>query len=98
MPASPEVGNAGRKVRAAEIHREMETQQLGKADCDVSVAGEIEVNLQGEGEDPGPCRCAARVQGRLEKLVDDGRKIVGERYFFEQAEDYQKAPAFDACK
>src|SRR5579864_146896 len=48
MPAAPEILNAVRKIGLAEIHHEMETQQLRAPPGNIAVAAEVAVNLPGE--------------------------------------------------
>ena len=49
VPAAPEVLQAGREVRLAEIDHEVEAHELRAAPRDVAVAAEIAVDLPGEG-------------------------------------------------
>src|SRR4051812_44475608 len=48
VPAAPEVLQARRQVRLAEIDHEVEAEELGAAAGDVAVAAEVAVDLPGE--------------------------------------------------
>ena len=68
VPAAPEILRAGREVGQVEIQHQLEAQALGDAPGDVGVAGEVAVDLEGEGVDrqqgEAAVECRARRTGR----------------------------------
>ena len=88
MPAAPELGNVAAEVRIAEVAHQTYAEQLGGADGDVGIAGEVAVDLDGE-EDGGQGQGAAAVVGViLEHRVDEQGTAVGHGNFLEQSPQY----------
>ena len=50
MPSLPEYRHVGGLVRRVEVLRKVETHQHRRTDCDVGIAGEISIYLQGIAE------------------------------------------------
>ena len=90
VPSLPESARAVREVRQAKVEHEVEAHQLRHAASDVRIAGEVAVDLKGEGQ-----RAEHDVQprGGAEVIVDrvgDGRHVVGDHHLFEIAPQDQK--------
>ena len=87
MPAAPEVGDGGAAVGVREVLGEVEAHAAAQADGHVRVAGEVEVDLQGEGDDAYP----GAPHGELADAVgqEHGRDLgehVGQDHLLAQAE------------
>ena len=54
VPPPPEVGDGHRQVGMVKVFQEMETKHAAHADGHVTVAGEVEVDLQSVGHGPQP--------------------------------------------
>lgn len=54
VPAAPEFGDAGRFVGGVEVLDEVEAEEFGEPDGHVRVGREVEIDLEGVGEDSGP--------------------------------------------
>ena len=88
MPASPEVGDAGRDVRIVEVFEERKAKELAQADRHVSVAGEVEVDLQRIADQAEPSRAGRECRGINGKdRVGIHAECVGENQFLRQADD-----------
>ena len=48
VPATPELGDVAAKIRDVEVASQFDAEQLGTADSDVAIAGEVAINLYGE--------------------------------------------------
>ena len=48
VPAPPELGDVAGEVRRLEVRHELDAKELGGADGDVAVSGEIPVDLKGK--------------------------------------------------
>ncbi len=87
VPVVPELSQVGFEVRRGEVLGQFDSEQLGDAESDVSIAAEVEVDLEGVGVDdePHPKRrgdlgCVGVVQGNESQRVGDDE-------FFEQAKE-----------
>ena len=93
VPAAPEIAQIGRQIRAAEILRQHESEQQRRADRHFGVGGEIEKELEREGERRGPgfAEIEHALRGLREELVDRWRETVGEQHLLGEAdrEDHQ---------
>jgi len=48
VPSAPELGDIPAEVGSPEVGHELEAEELGRTDCDIRVAGEVSVDLEGE--------------------------------------------------
>ena len=67
MPSAPEFGNTCRKIGIIEILREFKTKDPAETDSHIAVAGEIEIDLQGEGNGIDPDKKYRSVTGFSEE-------------------------------
>src|SRR5213079_1735521 len=88
VPAAPELAQVGRKIRAAEILRQQEAKQERGADRHFGVGGEIEKELEREGERCGPgfAEIEHALRALAEELIHYGCKAVREQYLFSEAD------------
>ncbi len=54
MPASPEFGDALGNIRIVEVLEELKAQHISQSARHVGVAGEVEIDLEGIGDDAHP--------------------------------------------
>ncbi len=76
MPASPELANAARAIRAVEVLGEAESDHASEADRHVGVAGKIVEDLHRVGEDPYPGIRRVR-RGKAERGICNTGDAVG---------------------
>ena len=105
VPAPPEIGEADRRVRHAEVVRQAETEAQRGADRDGRVAREVAEDLAGECERAEPGVDERRPGAGLPKTRSaDGREhAIGEHDFLEEAErssapDPSRAGRAVACR
>ena len=85
VPTPPELGDVAGEVGELEVGHQLEAEELGGADGDVGVPGEVPVDLEGEedgAEDEGG---AGEGLGVVETHVDVGRTGVGDDDLLEHA-------------
>ena len=85
VPPPPELGDVAGEVGELEVGHQLEAEELGGADGDVGVPGEVAVDLEGEedgAEDEGG---AGEGLGVVEAHVDVGRAGVGDDDLLEHA-------------
>ena len=85
VPAPPELGDVAGEVGELEVGHQLEAEELGGADGDVGVPGEVPVDLEGEedgAEDEGG---SGEGFGVVEAHVDVGRTGVGDDDLLEHA-------------
>ena len=85
VPTPPELGDVAGEVGELEVGHQLEAEELGGADGDVGVPGEVPVDLEGEedgAEDEGG---AGERLGVVETHVDVGRTGVGDDDLLEHA-------------
>ena len=88
VPAFPELGDAAAGVGVVEVFGELESHHLAETDGHVAVAREVEVDLEGVGEDADPCCTRGQVAVvHGEDLVGIGGQGVGDEHFLAQADD-----------
>ena len=88
MPAAPEIRDAVRQIGVAEVFGKLEAQHPPQADGHIRIAGEIEIDLEGEGDGPQP-GVRHGEGGGIHGLVHvpQGSYGVGQDDFFPQALD-----------
>ena len=88
VPSSPELDDVAGLVGGVEVEGQDDAEELGEAGGHVRVAGEIEVDLQGVGQRPGPRReeCARGRGGRVEDRGGGGGGAGGEDDLLEETE------------
>ena len=89
MPSGPKVRGIPGQVREAEVLHQIDAQEPGGAPGDVGVAGEIPVDLKGEGDhaQDGPVAVQAGAGG--EGIVGQHGAVVGHEDLFEEAHQHQ---------
>ena len=85
MPAPPELGDGARDIGVVEVPRKLKAQHPAQAHGHVGVAGEIEVDLQGEGDHAQPGARRGELRGGQSLVgVPELPQIVGQQYFLAQ--------------
>ena len=93
VPAAPKLGDGATDVGVVEVFVEMETQAPSHADGHVGIAGEVKIDLEGEGQNADPCAGGGEVVERTaKKLIDDFGKLVGEEHFLGQTDEEAVSP------
>src|SRR5262249_51519541 len=85
MPAGPEVLRAGGEVGEVEVEGQLESHHLGDPPGGVGVAGEVAVDLEGEGIDREQGQAAVDGLPAAEQVVDEDSQVVGDDDFLGQA-------------
>lgn len=100
VPAPPKFSDTARNVRQIEVVREIKAQHFAHADAHHRIAGKIEVDLQGIGNDAKPhqrCRRVGQsntcfpyaVYIMADHVVPKRADTVGQQHFFGKPEDEQ---------
>src|SRR4051812_21756169 len=84
MPASPELTDAGGKVRPVEILRELEPERVGTTERHVGVTGKIAIHLHGVTNRRQPKRGGGKSGGVQKDRIDDQGNAIGQDCFLEQ--------------
>ena len=85
VPAPPELGDGARDIGVVEVPRKLKAQHPAQAHGHVGVAGEIEVDLQGEGDHAQPGARRGELRGGQSLVgVPELPQIVGQQYFLAQ--------------
>src|SRR5580698_582050 len=85
MPTVPKIRDARREVRHCEVLGKNEAEEPRAADCDIAVAGEIEIDLHPESEDRAPRRRRPRVgRDRAKIRIGCRRELIGNSHFLEE--------------
>ena len=93
VPAAPKLGDGATYIWVVEVFVEMKAQTASHADGHVGITREIEVDLEGEGQNADPSAGGAQIVERTaEELVDDFRELVGEQYFFPESDEEAIGP------
>ena len=83
MPAAPEFRDAFGNIRVVKIFRKGKAEHVPHADGHVRIAGKIEINLEGKGQNPHPCHShAPLVWQNAADFRPEGAGLVGEKDFF----------------
>src|SRR5262249_16789513 len=91
VPASPEVLEALREIRLAEVDHEMEAAQLRGPAGDVAVAAEVAVDLPGERvRSDEHDRQAARPEVAVEGGIREQRAVIGDHTLANEAREDQE--------
>ena len=85
VPTPPELGDVAGEVGELEVGHQLEAEELGGADGDVGVSGEVPVDLEGEEDGPEDEGRAGERLGVVETHVDVGRTGVGHDDLLEHA-------------
>lgn len=85
MPAPPELGNVPGEVGELEVGHQLEAKELGGADGDVGIPGEVPVDLEGEEDGPEDEGGAGERLWVVEAHVDVGRTGVSHDDLLEHA-------------
>ena len=85
VPTPPELGDVAGEVGELEVGHQLEAEELGGADGDVGVPGEVPVDLEGEEDGPEDEGRAGERLGVVETHVDVGRTGVGHDDLLEHA-------------
>ena len=86
VPAPPELRDGAGLVGIVEVLQKPEAEQTSKADGHVGVAGEIEVDLEGEGQRAQPCRDHGG-RGHGGDLLPHGAHLVGQQHLLAETDD-----------
>ena len=86
MPSAPEFGNTCRKIGIIEILREFKTKDPAETDSHIAVAGEIEIDLQGEGNGIDPDKKYRSVTGFSEEAAQLSKGVC-QKYLLSQTEN-----------
>ena len=84
MPPPPELRNAGGDIGIVEVFREPEAQKRAQTDGHITVAGKIEIDVQGVAQGIEPGKEHAAILGSPPCGADFPQK-VGKQYFLSQA-------------
>jgi len=83
MPSSPEFCDTCGDVGVVEILLECEAEHMPQTDCHITVAGEIEINLQGVANRAHPCQRQNQfITFHCKNAVHDHADSIGNEYFF----------------
>src|ERR1700739_2028703 len=86
MPAPPKILNAVSKIRLAEIHHEMEAEQLGASPRDIAITAEVAINLPCERIHPQHGDRQTRPpESSTKGGVGDQRAVIGNHALAEQS-------------
>jgi len=85
VPTPPELGNVAGEVGELEVGHQLEAEELGGADGDVGVSGEVAVDLEGEKDGTEDEGRAGKRFGVVETHVDVRRTGVGHDDLLEHA-------------
>ncbi len=85
MPTAPEFAHIPAEIREKEIITEAESEEFGRAERHIAIAGEVAINLDGI-EDGRKEQCAGRI-GRIiaPNGIDIHGAVIRNDYFFEQS-------------
>ena len=89
MPPGPKVRGIPGQVREAEVLHQIDAQEPGGAPGDVGVAGEIPVDLKGEGDHAQDGPVAGKNGAGGEGIVGQHGAVVGHEDLFEEAYQHQ---------
>ena len=84
VPAPPEFRDGAGLVGVFKVFQEMEAKQMPQADGHVGVSGEIEVDLEGEGDSAQPRRHGGGC-GHGADLLPQSAHLIGDQHLFGQA-------------
>src|ERR1700757_162487 len=89
MPAPPELGDRRRAIRVIEVRRKAVAEQPCRADRQVRIAGEVEIDLAVEGDRRGQQRVGIVLVDVCEYRVGDLRQRVGDHRLVDEAAQQQ---------
>jgi len=95
MPSAPEFSDRGAEVWHVEVLHQLETHDLGAAERDIGVAGEVAVDLDCEEECGDDVRDAGPTCGAIVDGVDKWREAVRDGDFLEQAPAHEQQSLTD---
>ena len=88
MPAGPELLDRAGGIGIAEIFRKIETDEGAEADGHIRISGKIEVDLQGEGDQPDPSQAEVQLlRGHGKNAIGRPGQDVGDQHFLAEPED-----------
>lgn len=94
VPAPPELGDRPRDVGVVEVAQVLEAHHATKSDGHVRVSREVEVDLEGVGDDAGPGTDGADLRtALLEHEIGENGHGVGEQRFLCETDDEEAKPA-----
>ena len=86
MPPPPELGGGLGDIGVVEILQKLEAQHPPQANGHVGIAGEVEVELEGEGNDAEPCPQGGEFgAGGGQVHVPELAQVVGQQHLFGKA-------------
>ena len=84
MPPAPEFRDAFGDIGIIEVDQKLKAQHIAEAAGHIGITAEIEIDLEGKGDDPDP-RAQDPVAFRgLAQAVPQGPHLVGDEHFFGQ--------------
>ena len=92
VPTPPELGDIPAEIRNVEVPHQLDTEQLGCADGNIRITGEISVDLEGKENGGQQQRAAAlRLVGGKHLIHKDGA-VIGHDHLLEQAPENLSHP------
>ena len=92
VPTPPEFGDIPAEIRDVEVPHQLDTEQLGCADGNIRIAGEVPVDLEGKKDGGQQQRAAAlRLVGGKHLVHEDGA-VIGNDHLLEQAPENLPQP------
>ena len=92
MPAPPEILNALRRIRIAEVDRDFKAKHPPQTTRHIRITGKIKVDLQRKGSRTGPGPQNADVTCQCTQALPQFAHRIRQKHFFAQA-DHQQAEA-----
>src|SRR5262249_24380946 len=78
--------DTGRQKWRCEIPRKAHAQEIGRTDCNIGIAGEIEIDLKQEQHGTKPSKIGA-VWSDVKNIVDDRSETVRQHHLFHKTQD-----------
>ena len=78
MPSSPKLGCALRNEGVVEVFKEVESEHLAKTDCHIRVAGEVEVDVEGNRNGIDPVHKNGLFFSRVHDLAEVVHRVCDE--------------------
>ena len=80
MPSAPELRNASRNIRIAEVFEEVKAEDLSESDRNIAVSGEVEIDMERIRYDIKPEEQDGFNAGRLESIAKLAEEVCDENF------------------